>query len=46
MPQKPDAIFNLTVALLLGVPQFGSRLANSIIGQLNFAGGGNILSVR
>jgi len=37
MLQKPDAIFSLTVALLLGVPQFGSRLPNSMIGQLNFA---------
>jgi len=40
--QEPDAIFSLTVALLLGVPQFGRCLPNSMIGQLNIAGAGNI----
>jgi len=40
MLQKPDAIFSLAVALLLGVPQFSRRLPNSLIGQLNFTAAG------
>jgi len=44
MLQKPDVIFSFTVALLLGVPQFGRRLPNSMIGQVNFAPGCKISS--
>jgi len=43
MLQQLNTIFSFLIALLLGVPQFGRRRPNWMIGQLNFAGGGAIL---